>query len=99
VHHRAPEQAFRRSAPASHLDGAVHIKSNHGGDPARVYVMGPLSAGGGLAGLLAADDFALLAPPVRSRKGNPSGAIMDDPAGLDMYTPLRAASMATKTSI
>ena len=62
-----------------------HIKE-YGGDPARVYVMGH-SAGGGLAGLLAADDSLL------ARHGLPRnpvrGAIMDDPAGLDMYTYLK----------
>jgi acetyl esterase/lipase len=56
------------------------------GDPARIFVMGH-SAGGGLSALLATDD-ALLARhglaqnPVR-------GAIMNDPAGLDMYSYLK----------
>ena len=62
-----------------------HIKE-YGGDPARVFVMGH-SAGGGLAALLATDDALLAAHglpqnPVR-------GAIMDDPAGLDMYSYLK----------
>ena len=58
----------------------------YGGDPARGFVMGH-SAGGGLAALLATDDALLAANglpqnPVR-------GAIMDDPAGLDMYSYLK----------
>ncbi len=58
----------------------------YGGDPARVFVMGH-SAGGGLAALLATDD-ALLAANGLSQ--NPvKGAIMDDPAGLDMYSYLK----------
>jgi len=67
-----------------------HIKS-YGGDPARVFVMGH-SAGGGLAALLATDDALLAAHglpqnPVR-------GAIMDDPAGLDMYSYLKEMKYA-----
>ncbi|TGD81781.1 alpha/beta hydrolase [Hymenobacter wooponensis] len=58
-----------------------HI-AEYGGDPQRLYLMGH-SAGGGLAALLTADNQLLarwgMAPnPVR-------GAILDDPAGLDMY--------------
>ncbi|TGE27569.1 alpha/beta hydrolase [Hymenobacter metallicola] len=58
-----------------------HI-AEYGGDPQRLFTMGH-SAGGGLAALLAADNqlFArrgVAANPVR-------GAILDDPAGLDMY--------------
>jgi len=58
-----------------------HIQE-YGGDSARIFVMGH-SAGGGLAALLATDE-ALLAHhglpqnPVR-------GAILNDPAGLDMH--------------
>lgn len=60
--------------------------TKYGGDPQRVFVMGH-SAGGGLAALLATDDALLAANglpqnPVR-------GAIMDDPAGLDMYNYLK----------
>ena len=67
-----------------------HIRA-YGGDPARVFVMGH-SAGGGLAALLATDDALLAAHglpqnPVR-------GAIMDDPAGLDMYSYLREMKYA-----
>ncbi|WP_310587108.1 alpha/beta hydrolase [Tellurirhabdus bombi] len=57
-----------------------HI-SEYGGDPARIFVMGH-SAGGGLAALLATNDglFTQL-----GLKQNPvKGAILDDPAGLDM---------------
>ena len=68
------------------LAWTVQNIKGYGGDPARVFVMGH-SAGGGLAALLATDD-ALLA-----RHGLPQnpvrGAIMDDPAGLDMYSYLK----------
>lgn len=63
------------------LAWTVHNIKGYGGDPARVFVMGH-SAGGGLAALLATD-AALLArhglPPTAVR-----GALLDDPAGLDM---------------
>ena len=78
-----PEQA---ADCARALAWTVANIKQHGGDPARVFVMGH-SAGGGLAALLATDD-ALLA-----RHGLPQnpvrGAVMDDPAGLDMYSYLK----------
>lgn len=78
-----PEQA---ADCARALAWTVQNIKQYGGDPARVFVMGH-SAGGGLAALLATDD-ALLA-----RHGLPQnpvrGAIMDDPAGLDMYSYLK----------
>ncbi|MBX0291612.1 alpha/beta hydrolase [Hymenobacter sp. HSC-4F20] len=59
---------------------AAHIRQ-YGGDPQRLFVMGH-SAGAGLAALLTADDRLF------TRRGlteNPiKGAILDDPAGLDM---------------
>ena len=78
-----PEQA---ADCARALAWTVANIEQYGGDPARVFVMGH-SAGGGLAALLATDDALLAAHglpqnPVR-------GAIMDDPAGLDMYSYLK----------
>lgn len=60
---------------------AVQHSAEYGGDPNRIFVMGH-SAGGGLAALLATDDqlfrkLGLTRNPVK-------GAILDDPAGLDM---------------
>ncbi len=57
-----------------------HI-GEYGGDPSRIYVMGH-SAGGGLAALLTVKDdlFTNLGLP----KNPVKGAILDDPAGLDM---------------
>ena len=78
-----PEQA---ADCARALAWTVTNIKQYGGDPQRVFVMGH-SAGGGLAALLATDDALLAAHglpqnPVR-------GAIMDDPAGLDMYSYLK----------
>ncbi|MBC3787059.1 alpha/beta hydrolase [Spirosoma utsteinense] len=58
-----------------------HI-AEYGGDPNRIFTMGH-SAGGGLAALMATKDelftgLGLTRNPVK-------GAILDDPAGLDMY--------------
>jgi len=78
-----PEQA---ADCARALAWAVQHIREYGGDPARVFVMGH-SAGGGLAALLATDNELL------ARHGLPQnpvrGAIMDDPAGLDMYSYLK----------
>lgn len=62
-----------------------HI-ATYGGDPERIFAMGH-SAGGGLAALLATDNalftkLGLSENPVK-------GAILDDPAGLDMYDYLK----------
>lgn len=65
---------------------AVLWVKNHiaefGGDPSRIFVMGH-SAGGGLAALLAVQDtyFAKLGLTQNPIKG----AILDDPAGINMY--------------
>ncbi|WP_425291144.1 alpha/beta hydrolase [Spirosoma linguale] len=58
-----------------------HI-AEYGGDPDRIFVMGH-SAGAGLAALLATDSrlFAKLG----ITKNPVKGAILDDPAGLDMF--------------
>ena len=78
-----PEQA---ADCARALAWTVTNIKQYGGDPARVFVMGH-SAGGGLAALLATDDELL------AKNGLPQnpvrGAIMDDPAGLDMYSYLK----------
>ena len=78
-----PEQA---ADCARALAWTVANIKQYGGDPARVFVMGH-SAGGGLAALLATDDELL------AKNGLPQnpvrGAIMDDPAGLDMYNYLK----------
>ena len=83
-----PEQA---ADCARALAWTVANIKQYGGDAQRVFVMGH-SAGGGLAALLATDD-ALLA-----RNGLPRnpvrGAIMDDPAGLDMYNYLKELKYA-----
>ena len=65
------------------LAWTVQNIGRYGGNPSRIFTMGH-SAGGGLAALLATDNELL------ARHGlgqNPvRGAILDDPAGLDMYT-------------
>lgn len=65
--------------------------ANFGGDPNRIFTMGH-SAGGGLAALLATKDelftkLGLTRNPVK-------GAILDDPAGLDMYDYLQKMEYA-----
>ena len=78
-----PEQA---ADCARALAWTVANIKQYGGDPARVFVMGH-SAGGGLAALLTTDDALLAAHGLPQ---NPvKGAIMDDPAGLDMYSYLK----------
>ncbi|WP_128546847.1 alpha/beta hydrolase [Larkinella soli] len=57
-----------------------------GGDGERIFVMGH-SAGGGLAALLAVDDS--LFSRLGSSKNPVRGAVLDDPAGLDMLDYLR----------
>ncbi|WP_080238699.1 alpha/beta hydrolase [Spirosoma rigui] len=60
---------------------ARHI-AEYGGDPNRIFTMGH-SAGGGLAALMAAKHELFVA---RGLPQSPvKGAILDDPAGLDMY--------------
>ncbi|WP_426059427.1 alpha/beta hydrolase [Hymenobacter sp. B1770] len=80
---QVPEQA---ADCARALAWTVQHIAQYQGDPARVFVMGH-SAGGALAALLATDDDLL------ARHGLPQnpvrGAIMDDPAGLDMYSYLK----------
>ena len=65
-----------------------HI-ADYGGDPDKIYVMGH-SAGGGLAALLATDDalFSAIGMP----KNPVKGAILDDPAGINMYDFLKTTT-------
>jgi acetyl esterase/lipase len=78
-----PEQAADCARALAWTVGNI---KQYGGDPQRLFVMGH-SAGGGLAALLATDDELL------AKNGLPQnpvkGAIMDDPAGLDMYSYLK----------
>nr|WP_235917448.1 alpha/beta hydrolase [Hymenobacter busanensis] len=61
---------------------ATEHAPEYGGDARRIFVMGH-SAGGGLAALLATDTRLFQR---RGLRQNPvRGAILDDPAGLDMY--------------
>ncbi|GAB3506859.1 hypothetical protein GCM10027341_40610 [Spirosoma knui] len=67
-----------------------HI-NEYGGDPNRIFVMGH-SAGGGLAAMLAVQNqlfaqYGLAHNPVK-------GAILDDPAGLDMFDYLKKMEYA-----
>ncbi|WP_375444557.1 alpha/beta hydrolase [uncultured Fibrella sp.] len=64
---------------------SLHI-ANYGGDPNRIYVMGH-SAGGGLAALLATDDT--LFEKLGMARNPVKGAILDDPAGINMYDYLK----------
>ncbi|SOD99638.1 alpha/beta hydrolase [Spirosoma fluviale] len=78
--------AVRVPAMADDCAEAVRWTTQHiadyGGDPNRIFVMGH-SAGAGLAALLATDSrlFAKLG----MAKNPVKGAILDDPAGLDMF--------------
>ncbi|MBC7893570.1 MAG: alpha/beta hydrolase, partial [Sphingobacteriaceae bacterium] len=62
-----------------------HI-TDYGGDPARIFTMGH-SAGGGLAALLSTDEA--LFSKLGLAKNPVNGAILDDPAGLDMFDYLK----------
>lgn len=62
-----------------------HI-AEYGGDPDRIFVMGH-SAGGGLAALLATNDMLFI--QLGLVKNPVKGAILDDPAGLDMFDYLK----------